>query len=206
MVKATSAAPRPIVSADGTGVVDHCGAAALAELADTLGLTAALSQRPSRRRRRRSAHDPGVVLRDLVVSIADGATGLADLAVLRNQPDLFGDVAPHATAWRTIERIADDELGGIDGIEAAPAAAHERHRRPERRQISQPNPGPVLHHRPGPTQLATHQCLGRLHRHPQPPVASPGNLQHRHLVESYQQLRPARVRSTSVALTPSKPR
>lgn len=125
MVKATSARCRPVVSVDGAGVVDHCGAVALVELADTLGLTAALRERPSSRRRRRSAHDPGAVLRDLIVSIADGATGLADLAVLRNQPDLFGAVAPHATAWRTIERIADDELGGIDGIEAARAAARK---------------------------------------------------------------------------------
>ncbi len=125
MVKATSPICLPRVSVDGAGVVDHCGAVALVELADRLGLTGALTERPSQRRLRRSAHDPGVVLRDLIVSIADGATNLADMALLRNQPDLFGAVAPHATLWRTIERVADDELGGIDSIEAARATARQ---------------------------------------------------------------------------------
>ena len=49
-------------------------------------------------RRRRSAHDPGRVLRDLIVSIADGGDCLADLSVLREHPDLFGEVASWPTA------------------------------------------------------------------------------------------------------------
>ena len=44
-------------------------------------------------RERRSAHDPGVVLRDLIVAIADGGDCVTDLGVLRDQEALFGPVA-----------------------------------------------------------------------------------------------------------------
>jgi hypothetical protein len=38
----------------------------------------------------RSAHDPGIVLRDLAVSVADGGDHVSDLGVLRGQEALFG--------------------------------------------------------------------------------------------------------------------
>jgi hypothetical protein len=46
------------------------------------------------------------VLRDLAVVLADGGDCLSDLAVLRDQPELFGPVASAPTAWRVIERAA----------------------------------------------------------------------------------------------------
>jgi hypothetical protein len=52
----------------------------LVELADRLGLTAALSEAMAPTRERRSAHDPGVVVRDLAVAIADGGDHVTDLA------------------------------------------------------------------------------------------------------------------------------
>jgi hypothetical protein len=42
---------------------------------------------------RRHRHDAGRVLRDLAVLLADGGDCLSDLAVLREQPELFGPVA-----------------------------------------------------------------------------------------------------------------
>ena len=39
--------------------------------------------------------------------------------MLRDQPELFGAVASHATVWRTLDRVADDELGGAEGIAQA---------------------------------------------------------------------------------------
>lgn len=116
---------RVVVSGDGAGVVGHAGALLLVEVADRVGLTAALGERPSSLRRRRSAHDPGRVQRDLAVMIADGGDCLSDLAVLRDQPGLFGSVASQATAWRTLERIAEDPFG-VDGIRAARKAARAR--------------------------------------------------------------------------------
>jgi hypothetical protein len=53
----------------------------------------------------------GRVVRGLVVSIANGGDCLADLAVLREQPDLFGEVASSPTAWRVIAAITPERLG-----------------------------------------------------------------------------------------------
>ncbi len=55
--------------------------------------------------------------------IADGGTAISDLAVLRDQPSLFGEVASTPTAWRTLEAIDDAALGRIA---AARAAARRR--------------------------------------------------------------------------------
>ena len=81
------------VRADAEGIVSHAGADLLAELGDRLELTAGLSAAMAPTRERRSAHDPGVVLRDLIVSIADGGDCVTDLGVLRDQESLFGAVA-----------------------------------------------------------------------------------------------------------------
>ena len=104
-------------------MVGHVGAALVAQLADQLGLTSALSAGMAHTRERRSAHDPGVVLAQLAVMLVDGGDCLSDLAVLRNQPELFGQVASNATAWRVIDSIHSD---GLAGLRAARASARER--------------------------------------------------------------------------------
>lgn len=111
------------ITGDGEGVANHAGTRALLELADRSGLTAALDERPASRRERRSAHAPGQVLRDVAVTIADGGTCLSDLAVLAGQEELVGKVASVPTAWRVLEAVAADELGGIDGLRDARARA-----------------------------------------------------------------------------------
>jgi hypothetical protein len=113
------------VTRDGEGIVSHAGAALLVELADCLGLTAALSWRAGRGQTVRHRHDAGVVLRDLAVVLADGGDCLSDLATLRDQPELFGEVASTATAWRVIDQVACDEFG-LAGIRAAHAHARGR--------------------------------------------------------------------------------
>ena len=47
------------VMADGAGLVSHAGTALLAEVADTIGLTRALSTRLGILKQRRGGHDPG---------------------------------------------------------------------------------------------------------------------------------------------------
>jgi hypothetical protein len=74
-------------------------------------------------RERRSAHDPGVVLRDLIVAIADGGDCVTDLGVLRDQEALFGPVASERTAHRAIKSI-DANL--LEAIRGARAVARER--------------------------------------------------------------------------------
>jgi len=73
-VKRSSRRLRPIVAADGEGLVSRAGTALLAEVADTLGLTDDLAAAMAPTRQRRSEHNPGRVLRDLAVVLADGGT------------------------------------------------------------------------------------------------------------------------------------
>jgi hypothetical protein len=100
VVKVTGSRPKIIVSADGRGVVGHAGTRLLADLADATGLTGGFSDALAEMRVRQGGHDPGRVAVDLAVMLADGGEAIADLAVLRNQPDLFGQVASDPTAWR----------------------------------------------------------------------------------------------------------
>jgi len=97
------------VVADGAGVVSHAGAALLAETADRVGLTRELSRALASVRERRGRHDPGRVVRDLAVMLADGGDCLADLRGLRDQQPLFGPVASDATAFRLIDALAGDQ-------------------------------------------------------------------------------------------------
>lgn len=112
------------VVADGEGLVSHAGAALLAEAADRVGLTAALSRALTSMRERRGRHDPGRVVRDLAVMLADGGDCLADLRAVRDQQPLFGPVASDATAFRVIDAIASDPVL-LDSLRAARAAARE---------------------------------------------------------------------------------
>jgi hypothetical protein len=92
------------VTTGGTGVVSHAGTALLRMLADRAGLTTALSAGLARRGRW-PVHDRGRVLVDLAVLIADGGEAIADIDVLRHQPDLFGPVASDTTVWRCLDEI-----------------------------------------------------------------------------------------------------
>jgi hypothetical protein len=121
-VQATNCASSFEVTTDGVGVVGHAGAALLRELADRLGLTTALDWHQAAGRRR---HRDAAVLRDLAVLLADGGDCLSDLAVLRDQPALFGPVASTPTAWRVIERAGQDP-DGLARLRAARAHARAR--------------------------------------------------------------------------------
>ena len=100
---------RPVtveVTADGPGLVSHAGTALLGQVADKLGLTSALSVRLAGLKQRRRGHDPGRVVRDLAVMLADGGECVSDLGATRDQDALFGRVASDSTAFRMVDRIA----------------------------------------------------------------------------------------------------
>ena len=97
------------VTADGTGVVSHVGAALLRMLADRAGLTGALSAGLARRGRW-PVHDRGRVLVDLAVMIADGGEAICDIDVLRHQHEVFGPVASDTTVWRALDEIGATQL------------------------------------------------------------------------------------------------
>jgi hypothetical protein len=85
--------------------VSHAGARLLSDLADSSGLTEGLSVSMAPTKQGRRGHDRGQVVVDVAVMIADGGDAISDLAVLRNPPELFGEVASTPTAWRTLEAI-----------------------------------------------------------------------------------------------------
>src|SRR3954453_5438348 len=132
---------RPVtveVSADGAGLVSHAGSALLGQVADRLGLTKALSLRLAALKQRRRGHDPGRVIRDLAVMLAEGGECGSDLRCVRDQEALFGPVASDSTAFRVIDRVAGDPAL-LDALRAAHARARERfwelHGAPERLTI-----------------------------------------------------------------------
>jgi hypothetical protein len=110
------------VRADGMGLVGHAGSALIVGIADRVGLTRALSAAMASTRQRVSAHDPGVVLRDLAVMLADGGECLADMGAQRDQADLFGNVASDSTAFRVIDSIDEQGLARLRGAVAVARA------------------------------------------------------------------------------------
>lgn len=119
-VKRNPARPRLTVTADARSVVGHAGARLLSDLADATGLTDGLSAAMAPTKQRRRGHDRGQVLVDLAVMVADDGEAISDLATLRDQPELFGEVASTPTAWRTLEAV--DEAAQ-ERIAAARASA-----------------------------------------------------------------------------------
>jgi hypothetical protein len=90
------------------------------------GLDRGLSQALVRWRARRAVHDPGKVITDLAVAVALGGDCLADIAMLRAQPELAGPVASDPVVSRLIAALAADEKRALRAIRAARAAAREQ--------------------------------------------------------------------------------
>ncbi|MFI6122316.1 IS1380 family transposase [Streptomyces sp. NPDC051064] len=105
--------PRVHVTADGAGVVGHAGARLLADLAEATGLTAAYSTALRPLRPRGTGHDPGRIATDLAVMLADGGETITDLAVLRDQAEVFGPVASTPTAWRLLAAVDERVLARL---------------------------------------------------------------------------------------------
>jgi hypothetical protein len=123
-VQPTKPRPRILVTADGEHLVGHAGSLLLAETADTVGLTSQLGRRANLGVRA-GARDRGVVLRDLVVMLADGGDGFGDLAALRDQPELFGEVCSVSTAWRVVAEELPADPRGVAELWSALGRARE---------------------------------------------------------------------------------
>jgi len=123
-VKSNRRSRRVKVSADGEGLVSRAGVALLRELTVDTGLSAGWTDALLDTYKAFPAvHEPGRVLADLAVVIADGGDALAHLATLRDQDKLFGTVASDATAWRCVERV---DAVHLQRLQAVRAAARER--------------------------------------------------------------------------------
>ena len=118
----------PVITCDGTGVVSYAGTVLLAELADRIGLAAALSEATDGLRERRAGHDPGRVLVDAAGAIADGAVSISDVQTLADQQGLHGpagSVASTPTIWRVLAGVANTP-GMLAAIRLARAQARDR--------------------------------------------------------------------------------
>ena len=118
MVKRTARLETVEVTADGEGLVSHAGVALVVELADRVGLTGALSDALAGTRERRSAHDPGRVLRDVAVMLADGGDCVTDIDAYRGQERLFGARASETTTHRVLKAIDESLLGRVRAARA----------------------------------------------------------------------------------------
>jgi hypothetical protein len=107
------------VPGDGAGVTNQAGTRLLGEIAGHLGLARGLSQALAATTSRASAHDRGRLLTQLAMTIAAGGRAVSDLATLRDRPELFGQVASDATAWRACHQLDDDLLGEVVGARQA---------------------------------------------------------------------------------------
>ncbi len=123
MKKRTGLYPAVQVDAAVCGVVSQAGGVALLETARVSGLDRALSAGLERWRAPRAVHDPAKVLLDLAVTLALGGDCLADVAVLRSEPGVYGRVASDPTVSRTIDALAADAPRALAAINAARAAA-----------------------------------------------------------------------------------
>ncbi len=117
-VKSSGTIERLQVVADAEGLTSRAGVALVAGVADRVGLTTGLSEALAGLRERRSRHDPGRVVRDLALTLADGGDCLADLRALRDQETLFGGVASDATAWRVLAALDEPRLAAVRATRA----------------------------------------------------------------------------------------
>jgi len=118
--------PKLVVSADEKGLVSGAGGLLVAEVLRVTGLRAGLSLGLARWRPARAVHDPGKVIADLAVAVALGGDCLADIGVLRAEPELYGPVASDPVVSRTIGALAADPVRAVKAIRAARAQARER--------------------------------------------------------------------------------
>jgi hypothetical protein len=107
-------------------VVSQAGGLVLTETIRTVGLDRALSHELARWRLPLAIHDPGKVVVDLAVTLALGGDCLADIALVRAEPGVYGLVASDPTVSRTIARLAEDAPAALAAVAAARAAARAR--------------------------------------------------------------------------------
>ena len=114
------------VVAGSESLISSAGGALLLQTAAAAGLDTALTAGLRPWRAPRSRHDPGKVLLDLAVAVALGGDCLADVAVVRAQPDLFGHVASDPTVSRLVAALAADAPAALAAVRVARAQARER--------------------------------------------------------------------------------
>ncbi|MER7540222.1 IS1380 family transposase [Streptomyces sp. NPDC097704] len=117
--------PRVRISGSGGRVVSQAGGVLLVETARRSGLADALSRALAPWRKPRAVHDPGKILLDIALAVALGGDCLADVAVLRAEPGVFGPVASDPTVSRLIDTLAATGPRALAAIRRARTDARE---------------------------------------------------------------------------------
>jgi hypothetical protein len=107
-------------------VASQAGAVLLLETVRKIGLDQAISTALASWRKPRAVHDPGKVLLDLALAVALGGDCLADVAMLRCEPAVFGPVASDPTVSRLVDTLADSDEKALQAIRSARAEVRSR--------------------------------------------------------------------------------
>jgi hypothetical protein len=98
--------PRFQVDTAPLSAVAQAGGVTLTETVTLTGPGVGLQSALSPWRKQFAVHDPAKVLLDLALTPALGGERLADVAVIRAEPSLYGSVASDPTISRTIDALA----------------------------------------------------------------------------------------------------
>ncbi|MGW5196474.1 IS1380 family transposase [Streptomyces spiralis] len=125
MKKRIGSYPRVRVEGGGRGVVSQAGAVLLVETVRKTGLDTAISAALAPWRKARAVHDPGKVLLDVALAVALGGDCLADVALLRAEPTVFGPVASDPTVSRLVGQLASGGKQILAALRSARAEVRE---------------------------------------------------------------------------------
>lgn len=107
-------------------MVGQAGGLLLTRTAVVSGLTQGLSTALTPWRKPFATHDPGKIISDLAITLALGGDCLADAALVRSEPAVYGKVASDPTISRLISTLAADAPKVLKAINAARAEARTR--------------------------------------------------------------------------------
>ena len=130
-----------------SAAVGQAGAVLLTDTIRVAGLDVALAQALGPWRKPTAVHHPAKIVCDLAVALAVGGDCLADVAVIRSEPGLFGPVASDATVSRLVDTLAGDVAAALVAIDMARAAARATVWRLAGDQAPRHRRGPPVDHR-----------------------------------------------------------
>ncbi|KNE80134.1 IS1380 family transposase [Streptomyces xinghaiensis] len=126
MKKRIGSYPRVRIEGGGRAVVSQAGSVLLVETVRRAGLDTAISAALAPWRKARAVHDPGKILLDVALAVALGGDCLADVAMLRCEPAVFGPVASDPTVSRLIDTLAASGETALQAIRSARSEVRDR--------------------------------------------------------------------------------
>lgn len=125
-MKSISFYPKVRAAAGKSRSVSLAGGVLLTEAVRVSGLGSGLSAGLAPWRGRGAVHDPAKILLDAALSVAAGGDCLADVALARCEPGVYGQVASDATVSRLFARLGGDADRVLGAVGRARAAARAR--------------------------------------------------------------------------------